>query len=34
MNRPQSCDTLVALGKVTHHGQTIFAKNSDLEHSL
>ncbi len=29
MNRPQSCDTLVALGNVTYHGQTIFAKNSD-----
>jgi secernin len=26
---PQSCDTMVALGDTTIHGQTIFAKNSD-----
>ncbi|MGA1198097.1 MAG: secernin-3, partial [Candidatus Latescibacterota bacterium] len=26
---PQSCDTMVALGEATAHGQTIFAKNSD-----
>lgn len=25
----QSCDTMVALGSATQHGQTIFAKNSD-----
>lgn len=26
---PSSCDTMVALGRVTAQGQTIFAKNSD-----
>jgi secernin len=26
---PKSCDTMVALGEVTQHGQTTFAKNSD-----
>lgn len=26
---PKSCDTMVALGRATHNGQTIFAKNSD-----
>jgi hypothetical protein len=26
---PQSCDTMVALGAATRHGQTLFAKNSD-----
>jgi secernin len=26
---PTSCDTMVALGLVTAHGQTLFAKNSD-----
>jgi dipeptidase len=26
---PKSCDTMVALGRATHDGQTIFAKNSD-----
>ena len=25
----RSCDTMVALGPATKHGQTLFAKNSD-----
>jgi secernin len=26
---PLSCDTMVAVGEATEHGQTVFAKNSD-----